>query len=85
MLQVACVPIFALLEEFEPLIPKPPDYTGRRTRMVRLSRSMLEVEHICELGNLYNLRFIESDIFCPCLSTKLKLSTTTDSNLFIVS
>ena len=30
-----------------------------------LSRSMLEVEHIFELGILYNLRFIESDICLP--------------------
>ena len=26
---------------------------------------MLEVEHIFELGNLYNLRFIESEICLP--------------------
>ena len=53
---------------------------------LRISRFMLKVEHSFELRNLYNLRFTESDIcFFLCLSTKLKPSTKTDSNLFIVT
>ena len=35
------------------------------TQVLRISRSMLEVEHIFELGNLCNLRFIESEICLP--------------------
>ena len=34
-------------------------------KRLRISRSMLELEHIFELGNLYNLRFIESEICLP--------------------
>ena len=34
-------------------------------KRLRISRSMLELEHIFELGNLYSLRFIESDSCLP--------------------
>ena len=50
-----------------------------------MTRFMLELEHIFDLGNLYNLRFIGSEICLPLLSTKLYLSTTTDSYLFKVT
>ena len=47
---------------------------------LEFTQSMLKVEHTFELQNLYNLRFIESEI---CLGTKLNLSKKTDSNLFM--
>ena len=54
--------------------------------LLRNSRSTLEVEHIFELGNLYNLRFIESEICLPLFEyetqTKHKKRT---PNLFIVT
>ena len=37
----------------------------RGRKRLRISRSMLELEHIFELGNLYSLRFIESEICLP--------------------
>ncbi len=33
--------------------------------LLRISRAMLKVEHSFELRNLYNLRFIESEIWLP--------------------
>ena len=54
--------------------------------LLRISRSMLELEHIFELGNLYNLRFIESEICLPLFEYETQTEhKKTDSNLFIVT
>ena len=42
---------------------------------------MLELEHIFELGNLYNLRFIESEILLPLFEYETQTEhTKKDSN-----
>ena len=54
--------------------------------LLRIARSMLEVEHIFELGNLYNLRFIESEICLPLFEYETQTEhKKTDSNLFPVT
>ena len=60
---------------------------GRKlTPVLRISRSMLKVEHRFELRNLYNLRFIESEICLLLFEYETQIEhTKTDSNFFIVT
>ncbi len=54
--------------------------------LLRISRSMLKDEHSFELRNLYNLRFIESEICLLLFECETQTEhTITDSDFFIVT